>query len=185
MWTFRKDDGYGGTVMKPMSLLPRVAVRVGGLSLLVLMLTVYILSARYSLVFSWFAVGVAIALDHGILYFNWFSPENEDFLRSLPGYIGGVAIVTDGETYLLPWMSPLVYLDEFMYAMTPPAWPICLAATIGTFFIWRWTGPAKPGCCLNCGYDLTLNASGRCPECGTTCERDARNAPSTAEPKED
>ena len=24
-----------------------------------------------------------------------------------------------------------------------------------------------PGCCTNCGYNLTGNVSGRCPECGT------------------
>jgi hypothetical protein len=26
-----------------------------------------------------------------------------------------------------------------------------------------------PGHCRSCGYDLTANASGRCPECGTAC----------------
>lgn len=33
-------------------------------------------------------------------------------------------------------------------------------------------GPFDPGGthCLNCGYDLTKNESGRCPECGSVCE---------------
>jgi hypothetical protein len=31
---------------------------------------------------------------------------------------------------------------------------------------WRWR-PAPPDVCRQCGYNLTGNVSGRCPECGT------------------
>lgn len=30
----------------------------------------------------------------------------------------------------------------------------------------------RPGACRRCGYDLTGNASGRCPECGQTIGRE-------------
>ena len=30
-----------------------------------------------------------------------------------------------------------------------------------------WASQRRPGCCPTCGYDLTGNVSGRCPECGT------------------
>jgi len=34
-------------------------------------------------------------------------------------------------------------------------------------FWWDWRTPAPPsGHCTKCGYDLTGNVSGRCPECG-------------------
>jgi hypothetical protein len=32
-------------------------------------------------------------------------------------------------------------------------------------FVQWWRRP-RPGCCQGCGYDLTGNVSGRCPECG-------------------
>ena len=39
--------------------------------------------------------------------------------------------------------------------------------TVGaTVAFWPRRRP-KPGCCSSCGYDLTGNVSGRCPECGT------------------
>jgi tRNA(Ile2) C34 agmatinyltransferase TiaS len=37
---------------------------------------------------------------------------------------------------------------------------------IYVFFRLRPLRNPKPGICANCGYDLTGNASGRCPECG-------------------
>ena len=36
---------------------------------------------------------------------------------------------------------------------------------------WRSQYPS-PGHCQNCGYDLTGNVSGVCPECGTTVKRE-------------
>lgn len=38
-----------------------------------------------------------------------------------------------------------------------------LAATV--FAWWPWK-QRRPGCCKRCGYDLTGNMSGICPECG-------------------
>lgn len=34
----------------------------------------------------------------------------------------------------------------------------------------------SPWCCKNCGYDLTSNTSGRCPECGRPLSEEARSA---------
>ena len=37
-------------------------------------------------------------------------------------------------------------------------------------FLWRQDREKlQPGKCRQCGYDLTGNVSGRCPECGTPC----------------
>jgi hypothetical protein len=49
-----------------------------------------------------------------------------------------------------------------------PAVPLLLA-TAGVYRHWsRPVGPTYPaGCCQKCGYDLTGNVSGTCPECGT------------------
>jgi hypothetical protein len=47
-----------------------------------------------------------------------------------------------------------------------PLWlPLLLLAPV-TAFLWYSDRCFPPGHCQNCGYDLTGNVSGRCPECG-------------------
>ncbi len=47
-----------------------------------------------------------------------------------------------------------------------PLWiPLC-ALLVLTVTLARGMRRTKPGHCLRCGYDLTGNVSGRCPECG-------------------
>ncbi len=48
-----------------------------------------------------------------------------------------------------------------------PLWPLVVAAGAGVVLGWRRYGPVLPGHCGECAYDLTGNAPGRCPECGT------------------
>lgn len=40
------------------------------------------------------------------------------------------------------------------------------ALAVAPWRIAAWHRRRKPGCCTACGYDLTGNVSGRCPECG-------------------
>ncbi len=49
-----------------------------------------------------------------------------------------------------------------------PIWLPLLIVAIPTGFLW-WVvdRPYPKGHCQNCGYNLTGNVSGRCPECGT------------------
>ncbi|GMU81967.1 MAG: hypothetical protein AMXMBFR47_18380 [Planctomycetota bacterium] len=50
-----------------------------------------------------------------------------------------------------------------------PLWlPLSLIA-IPTLWLWRRDSTGvRPGCCRQCGYDLTGNVSGKCPECGAS-----------------
>ncbi len=41
---------------------------------------------------------------------------------------------------------------------------VVIALAVITFLNRR--RPSRPGCCRSCGYDLTGNESGTCPECG-------------------
>ncbi len=51
-------------------------------------------------------------------------------------------------------------------AVLIPFWvPFVLAASLTAFLWWRDRRPPLPGHCP-CGYDLTGNESGTCPECG-------------------
>jgi hypothetical protein len=55
------------------------------------------------------------------------------------------------------------------YAMFP-LYAVFLAVAVPTLLVWRfWPKPVKPGHC-RCGYDLTGNTSGVCPECGQPFE---------------
>ncbi len=47
-----------------------------------------------------------------------------------------------------------------------PLYPVFAMVAVPTLLVWRFgRKPVKPGCC-RCGYDLTGNTSGVCPECG-------------------
>ncbi|MFH1419849.1 MAG: hypothetical protein ABII12_16365 [Planctomycetota bacterium] len=49
-----------------------------------------------------------------------------------------------------------------------PLWPVFVIIAIPTAFLcWRDRRRIPPGHCEKCGYDLTGNESGKCPECGT------------------
>ncbi len=48
-----------------------------------------------------------------------------------------------------------------------PLWiPLTLLAAL-TAWGWLPIRPYPPGRCMRCGYDLTGNTTGRCPECGS------------------
>jgi hypothetical protein len=50
-----------------------------------------------------------------------------------------------------------------------PLWPLIVAvAAAGTVLSWRRR--PRAGHCAACGYDLTGNTSGICPECGVPIE---------------
>ncbi len=51
-----------------------------------------------------------------------------------------------------------------------PLWVPLVPAVIATALLWRRDGRVAPGHCQRCGYDLTGNVSGRCPECGTATD---------------
>ena len=56
------------------------------------------------------------------------------------------------------------------WAVIVPLWipPVVLA--IPTYNLWRRDSKYPPGYCQECGYNLTGNVSGVCPECGTKVE---------------
>lgn len=49
-----------------------------------------------------------------------------------------------------------------------PLWIPVLAMAVPTVWVWRRDRRVPPGYCQSCGYNLTANVSGACPECGTT-----------------
>jgi hypothetical protein len=97
------------------------------------------------------------------------------FLLKLPLGHGAYAVSPSPfkrpSVYTLPgWGSGVVTL---MFAAYPT-----IAFIRGPLRRWR---RSRGGLCLKCGYDLTGNVSGVCPECGTKIEQ----PPDSSEPKPD
>jgi hypothetical protein len=65
--------------------------------------------------------------------------------------------------------TPTYYSDPGLFSVGLPLWmPFLLIATPAAFLWWTDRRRIPPGHCQNCGYNLTGNVSGICPECGKT-----------------
>jgi hypothetical protein len=60
-----------------------------------------------------------------------------------------------------------------------PLWQPLVLFLILTAYLWYKDRRFPPGQCQACGYDLTGNESGRCPECGTEVQH---KAPPSSQP---
>jgi hypothetical protein len=64
-----------------------------------------------------------------------------------------------------------IYSDHYQYFWYVPFWKPTLlfgaAPALWLWSAWRRRSPYKIGFCRRCGYNLTGNLSGVCPECGT------------------
>jgi hypothetical protein len=77
-------------------------------------------------------------------------------------YVGGVSYYQDDHALLDPAVE---------WEVTLPYWLLLTGAAIPTTWLWRRRRRRySPGKCRECGYNLTGNTSGRCPECGTPIE---------------
>ncbi len=66
-----------------------------------------------------------------------------------------------------PWWRPLYYHSALGTEVLIPLWIPFLVVGIPTGFLWWHDRLRIPlGHCQNCGYNLTGNVSGVCPECG-------------------
>ncbi|GMU32364.1 MAG: hypothetical protein AMXMBFR20_02360 [Planctomycetia bacterium] len=84
-------------------------------------------------------------------------------------------------TAKLPWKIRL----EFFFKLPswsgtdslfiPFGWPVVILAAGSMFALWKVPRGFPDGHCQSCGYNLTGNQSGICPECGTTTARRAND----------
>ena len=59
----------------------------------------------------------------------------------------------------------------YQWSFVAPFWLLFLLfLTVTWFLFWRDLRSIPTGHCQACGYNLTGNVSGRCPECGSTCD---------------
>jgi len=75
---------------------------------------------------------------------------------------------SDGSLFVLPdlVLSPESPFDRsYRWYVTIPHWLTNLVTWSLFFILWRKSRKHPEGHCQGCGYDLTANTSGRCPEC--------------------
>jgi len=67
----------------------------------------------------------------------------------------------------IPKINVHIYAGYYSFL---PMWCPFLSFTIPTYILWRRDRRHPKGHCQKCGYDLTGNESGICPECGSKIE---------------
>jgi hypothetical protein len=108
-----------------------------------------------------------VRVSNGALCVMWWNDEMaafaEGYRRSWP-QSGVFALPSYASRECFPsvrrWGNSAATVDM-------PFWIIALAVAIPTAPLWWFDRRAYPlGHCVKCGYDLTGNVSGHCPECG-------------------
>jgi hypothetical protein len=95
-------------------------------------------------------------------YANWFGDEGTSFRAHTR--ISVIWWTMRRWQCWLPYYArdPVVPLST----ITLPLWPVPAALIFATIITYRRHRMADPLHCRKCGYNLTGNVSGRCPECG-------------------
>jgi hypothetical protein len=105
-------------------------------------------------------VGGLIGFEAGPSTGGRFRPP---FYAYIGAYRGGPLLVSER----LGLRYPRV-IGTGPYGLAVPAWICLLAMGLPATVLWWRDRRARPGYCPSCGYDLTGNVSGRCPECGVS-----------------
>lgn len=164
-----------------------------GTLLCVFMLGLWSLSGWYQFcVFYSRAVGEWLDVRAGLVFVEWVDRTvaqqrphvASSVLEELPANDPGVYL-TKQKTLKYHWVLPGYRGAGFdprqrAWLTQSRAWiplwlPFGLIA-IPTAFLWWRDRPIPPGHCQRCGYDLTGNISGCCPECGTPAKPEDKMA---------
>jgi len=141
----------------------RLLLRCGQLTT-ALLLIIWLASGKLH-VGRWSASGTSLFVGHGGLLLNYLPPGRNPFTRT-SGFV--VEWCTAWDLVWVPSFSFESTLPVSRGRMVLPLWILLLTVAIPTGLL-RWHGGRSPkGHCQKCGYDLTGNVSGVCPECGTS-----------------
>jgi hypothetical protein len=139
-----------------------------GLALVVLVLMLWAVSSRSESVFgddgSVAGRFAAAYLYQGRFFLLWASRRPSD------GQLIGFVIPSSTAGFTL-----LKFPDQGGWGLILPLWIVLLTVALPiSFLFWRDRRRIPPHCCQSCGYDLTGNTSGTCPECGgkAICNRE-------------
>lgn len=114
--------------------------------------------------FWFFACHCVGIVDHGSLQLAYVPLSTWEALEVTPVYYERRWQGQFG--FELPHCERMDLVDE--PAVTIPFWLPFVGSLTAMIVLWRrGRRPVLPGQCRRCGYDLTGNVSGCCPECGS------------------
>jgi len=116
------------------------------------------------------ADGLGARIEGGSVFIVYGPLADELFLRRGLNIGGSFATWQDAAEPFARW-GVWPYLDGTPVWVSIPLWiPFVLIGVPTGWLWWRDRRRVAAGCCAACGYDLTGNVSGRCPECGALRE---------------
>jgi hypothetical protein len=109
--------------------------------------------------------GTSGCLIHGGALFLFRSYRS--YPTYIPGRLNGWALRRQARELSL-WPPVRGYVNEQSACAAITLWvPVAGLGALALLLVWRTGKRRQPEACRNCGYDLTGNVSGICPECGT------------------
>jgi len=119
---------------------------------------------------------ICVARGHLLTWYGW-TPQWWEWSRAAvadamttKNGIGGIVWRGRSEIGLWTREGMDVRIAHWAALVGVPLWVPLIAASIAALAFAR-SRKTDHGCCSCCGYDLTGNVSGRCPECGTPIEQ--------------
>ena len=82
---------------------------------------------------------------------------------------GATSVSADPQTGRISYIGPAQTVAKYVFLLIPH-WLTNLIAWSIFFLLWRRSRKPTKGLCQQCGYNLTGNESGRCPECNHRIE---------------
>ena len=144
------------------------------------------LSFRARRFFKWVTLGACILITTlWAAGWRWsFSYSTTHWSVAVVGGVFGITIGRVGTLYQYPlnrlnieefprkwrWMIWRPHYTSFApspgFVVIIPLWMVFLPVALLTAMLWRHDPRSLPGRCRGCGYNLTGNVTGICPECG-------------------
>ena len=130
----------------------------------------------------WYAVGYSqdtysfpsweVWLAHGCVTYTRYTVYDV----TGPERWGLESVGVPGLSLSLPSVHRHAKMGHIWTTYTVPIWPLIALVAILSGLLWRRDRPPPIGYCPKCGYNLTGNVSGRCPECGALVKREGEQA---------
>jgi hypothetical protein len=142
----------------------RRVLKWGGVASCLLIVGLFVFSTNWLVWWSWRNGHVYLNTGRvGVSYWGLLPESEQEEMRGIYSFTSGLQVLVRGSPFGLRWLrSP--YLHRMGAGV--PLWLAFITFVIPTAILWHRDRHPPPGHCQTCGYNLTGNTSGRCPECG-------------------